>query len=268
MSETSGEKKKAAFHVDFGKARRTMEKGIRRAYAFLSLGMRSATDKNVESIALDSNFHIRFLPERIPPDQIAKIQNEFGIWITGNGLRELDQFFSSFLDDIYAACVLAELHGKTAKVGAIKRRLRGMHYDTNLAGKLDRLQKEFGISATHRDLLASLAQARNALAHNFGVVASRHCEGKNTLELKWIGPEVKVGERVLTHDFEEFMTEKEEALTMQFVERRKATPVGSVIVLLPHDLCEICLTFSIQMSELLEKGQKYARELGIPNEGA
>jgi hypothetical protein len=123
--------------LDFRQPEELMSKGIRRAYAFMTLGLHAAGDKSITDLRLDSNFQIRFLPEKLTPEQIADTKHHFALWIAGNGLRELDQFCASALDNLHSILVVAEFHGARVDFSAFRQRIKVMRADTNLANKLD-----------------------------------------------------------------------------------------------------------------------------------
>jgi hypothetical protein len=249
--------------LDFDQPSASMSKGIRRAYAFMTLGLHAARDKSITDLRLDSHFQIRFLPEKLTAEQIADTQHHFALWITGNGLRELDQFFSKALDKLHFFLTIADYRGARVD-SAFGKRLKAMRADTNLASKLDRLKEEFGITAKHRDSIASLSQARNALTHNLGIVSTRYSFGKEALNVTWLGFDILVGDKVINRDFEEFTTEKEEAVALKIVERKKAFLVDTPVELSPFELSEICMTFHMQMDELIQQARGYTKAKGIP----
>lgn len=236
-----------------------MSKGIRRAYAFMTLGLHAAGDKSITDLQLDSNYQLRFLPEKLTLEQIADTQHHFALWITGNGLRELDQFFARALDNLHSTLVVADFYAEHIDLSARRRRLKDMQNDTNLASKLDKLKDQFGITAKHRDSIASLGQARNALTHNLGIVSRRHSFGKDSLDLTWLGFDILIGNKVINRDFEEFRSEKEGDVLHKIVERKKKCLIGKPVELSPLELSEICLTFHIQMDDLIQHALAYTK---------
>ena len=59
------------FHIDLPAILDIVGRGTRRASSFMALGLRSAADETVTSLALDTNFQIFFMPHDISREQVA-----------------------------------------------------------------------------------------------------------------------------------------------------------------------------------------------------
>lgn len=226
----------------------------------MALGLRVSNDEAVNSVALDTNFQIHFMPENLPVEEVRNIQRNFQPWIIGNGLRELDQATSIFADKVYQACILVEFHRKKITQEAIDK-IASFENRTNVAGKLQKIAEEFGIDTTFRVHMPSLSKARNALTHNMGIVGERHCTDDGELRLTWMGFELVIGQQVVAGDFEPIQVEAGQTIIVRTIVRSRTIPINTAIELSPHDLHEICLTYWVQAQKIVRKLSEQTEEI-------
>ena len=238
--------------------------GVRRASAFMALGLKVAADNEITSVQLDSNFRLQFMPEPLSVKQSAEVRDHFAKWIVANGLRELDQHFAAYADAIYPAFIVVGNGGKLPP--DVDARAKVMSNDTNLGNKLRRLQNEFELKLSYVTHIASLSYARNAITHNLGRVAFRHCNEGMALKLQWRGMDLLVEGKAFSGAFEPFVVEEGGGVAVRFTDRTRTIQLGEVIDLSPHDLSEICLTFQQQAAEVHLGIVGYAKKMGIPVE--
>jgi hypothetical protein len=108
-SEPPGQQ--TTLEINFGKLKEMSALGVRRAAAFLGIGLNSTNTLEGLSLALTDQSMWRFFSEPEPEATIKEAVSEFRIWITGNALRELDAHFSLFLDEVWFTLEFAKLHG-------------------------------------------------------------------------------------------------------------------------------------------------------------
>jgi hypothetical protein len=100
-------------------------------------------------------------------------------------LRELDLFYGLFLDRLWFAVEIGELHGSVVPIDCT--------FDQKFSRKTNIASKQKGVAtklntADHFDELYSLSLARNALAHHAGTVRSAtDCNSidRDSLTVKW-----------------------------------------------------------------------------------
>jgi hypothetical protein len=236
--------------------------GVRRASAFMSLGVRVADDQTVASLSLDGNMHIQFMNDPTP-EVIRETQQNFRVWIIGNGLRELDQAASIFADHVFKALTLSAFHGRPLTHEAIDQ-IDGFPKKTNVADKFKIIADAFGVDTDLRVYLVGMSKARNALTHNMGIVGPLHTTHPGELQLSWIGPEIIVGDRVLRGPhFEHVAVEEAQPVHFRFARRDRTIPIGRAIELSPHDLHEICLTYWFHAQKLMTEMRRVFEERGI-----
>jgi hypothetical protein len=236
--------------------------GVRRAYSFMALGVRVTRDETLNSVVLDTNFAIHFMPQNLSLETVREVQKNFGAWIVGNGLRELDQATSLFADRVFEVRTLAGFHGRQINQAAIDN-IANFENRTNVAEKLSVIAQQFGIDSDLRAHMPGLSKARNALTHNWGVVGVRHCTHDRELRLSWLGLEMSVGDKVIPVDFEQFRVEQGERLVVRTLVRERTIPINMLIDLSPYDLSEICLTYWSQAQKIIAELGRQIRELGI-----
>jgi len=238
-------------------------RGVRRASSFMALGLRVAADETVTSVKLDSNFSNVFMPDPLTPEQAKEARANFAHWIITNGLRELEQHFGLFLNEIYSVLLLVEAQSNQTAFDSIS--YNRMVNDTNLGGKLDRISNEFRLKTDFRDYLDSVAVARNVLGHNLGIVRARDCRGGPHFVLSWRGWDMVVGEHTVSGPFPEpLQVEEATTVTVQIVERRREFGVGQLIEISAHDLSEICMNFFQAAQQIESAAADHFRNLGVP----
>lgn len=254
--------------INFDQLRNLSRLGIRRAAAFLSIGLSRTDDFLPASLSLTNHTYIHFLPDPIPEAVARSAVKEFRSWLIGNALRELDLHFNLFLDRIWSTVQLTKLHGqRVSSSHVINNKISN---DTNAANKLATVMAELGVPNYDTSCFRSLSNARNCLAHSAGVVRSRDVNSGNNLVIKWIcfEPRSTQGEKeiVFAPVFEPFQvpaSSEETWLAAKIVEREKAFAIGKSIELSPHELHEICAYYLRISDHALEAFSKFLKARGI-----
>jgi hypothetical protein len=163
---------------------------MRRAATFLGLGLNAAYDEKFKDYSLSKITRIDLVTPDASEDEIAHIKEEFSFWIIGNGLRELIETYSVFLDGLYDAC----LFFKAVKSGLSKKHyltaVEAFHYE-GLDRKLVAPKKGFDIKSDTPEYLISTNKARNCLTHRRGIIGKPDTGTDAKFHLKWRGMEVK-----------------------------------------------------------------------------
>jgi hypothetical protein len=109
-------------------------------------------------VVLDTNFAIYFMPQNLSLETVREVQKNFGAWIVGNGLRELDQATSLFADRVFEVRTLAGFHGRQINQAAIDN-IANFENRTNVAEKLSVIAQQFGIDSDLRAHMPGLSKA-------------------------------------------------------------------------------------------------------------
>src|SRR5690242_8052270 len=87
--------------LDLVAIREIVNLGIRRAIAFVGVGLRRDDAPLPTTLALNERFAHHWFPEPLQPNVAAEITQEYNAWLTGSALKELDQYFAQFLDEVW-----------------------------------------------------------------------------------------------------------------------------------------------------------------------
>lgn len=243
--------------------------GVRRASAFMALGINASYDPDNRSVHLKHPFHLRFLPDNMSDAQINEVKNNFSEWIVGNGLRELDQSFAIFLDYLHDAGLVVMRHTRGLQAAEHKQIKKKFQQDTNAKSKLDEISARFRIVSKNASHIETMSKARNCLSHANGIVRLRDCNRPNELKITWIGIDIVVqseqeSKSFPTGEFEPFTAGADSTLGIKFVDRQKSFPFGSRIAISPSDLSEICWMYSDEARILVGEFKKYCETQGVP----
>ena len=244
--------------------------GVRRAAAFLGVSERMLEKDFPTSLTLGHSIKRQFLPDPIPEEMVPELRESWRTWVTGNALRELDQFLSLYLDEAYditeqAKMVAGELppHHEWKRIDRI----------TNVAEKHRRVLEAAGrFAAPHvedQTCLVSLSAARNCLAHDLGIVTPKRATD-GVLTVRWLALRtiIEQGDRVVVLDEQDFPFETDPEsgdahvlIRVEIDERQFA--VGDHIVFIADDLLGICLFYQIVIDRVAQALADYATACGV-----
>lgn len=232
------------YRVDFQKILDVALKGVRRATVFLGLGVNAALDGNFSKYQLTDIAQVQLLPQSVDDKTLSHFKDEFKTWIVGNGLRELIETFSIYLEKLHEACFVIANHHRQLTVSTVAEQQAAFEKN-GLPTKFDILKDKFAVEPKHADYLLTLNRARNCLTHRSGIVKRIDCNMNGSLKVNWLGMDLIVqtpsGER---HLLEKGRVETEGGdIMMQFVERERVFPLRSVVRFSSKDLAEICWFF-------------------------
>lgn len=259
------------YNIDLGEALETAHAAVRRASAFMILGLRSLGQPMPAVMRLESSI-MGFFPEPIDDGARAAISDEYRSWVVGAALRELEQGYSIFIDKLYQSCVVAR-GGPASLIPSLKAS-RKVARNANLRRKLELLRDEFSVSSRMIDFTEGFVKARNALAHAAGQVRPDDADDTGMLVIRWFGVDVEIignSTRVVEAVFREghareHLVMDPDGATVQFrvVSREKAFSASARIDLSPHDLHEICNSFLLDADNLVAQTAAVISAFGIP----
>lgn len=231
------------------------EVGPRRASAFLKLGL-SALKSPPENLNLEGGVTYQFLKHPLSPEDAAEIHSEYESWIVSSALKELDHYFSLFLDRVWSTIELIDLHGMTVPSSyQLDGKFEG---DTNVARKVGRVASALGLRL-EEEQFTSLSRARNCLSHAAGRVRTRDLNKESCLEVSWLAPELVVFDgddeivyRAEPADMYQVKSEEGAQIALRFAIHRMSFPLGERVRLSPHNLAEVCSFYQITSSKVVE----------------
>ena len=244
------------------------QKGIRRAYVFMGLGVNAAADPNLNNVHLADNPQIFIVPQEVPPEIMSSYKESFAQWIISNGLREIIESFGLTLNSIYRACLLIDAKGQADVEG--RNRDRAVKFEQlGEKRKLENLADEFGITSELADYIQLLNAARNCLTHRWGVVSQADCNEPGEFVLRWrrleyIAQTEGGHEIVLPARIDEPIHFDEPAtIGIRWVDANRSFVIVSVLRLEPQELLDICLMMLMATDELRRSLLSFVESRGI-----
>lgn len=235
----------------------------------MGLGINAANNPALRDYQLVKEIGLQFIEDTSDENTINFFKSEFGRWIVSNGIRELIETFSAFLDEVNHAClIIAVGTGQipSNRFSPLDKRFR----HSGLNDKISLLKDAFSVSTNKPEYLLSINQARHCLTHRRGIVGSEDCLLENKLSVKWVGIDVFAqkpsGDKVPLIPFPEegVILEAGGKIMAAPCEREMVFSLGSLITFSPRDLAEFCL-FVLQLTdEVIHKTEEYAKTRGIP----
>ncbi len=244
-----------------------LRSGVRRADVFMGIGVNaSVVDPPISHVLSPGGMHhINLVKTDLTMEEKTHVADEFGKWIRANGLRELTETFSLFLDQLYQPLFIMQ-QGVTADGVKLVRPDRLERF--GIVDKVEAMGLILPIIADDRKILASLNRMRNCYAHRRGVVGPRDFdEGAETMTVSWNAFEMQVrepdGNIIPEAELYGRLLEQGGIVQLRVVERRREFAPGTELVLEKRDLKEICLTSLSVGQRLLHETVEYARKAGL-----
>ena len=243
--------------------------GIRRAAAFLGIGLNATRDWSNPSLTLDSFIKWQFFPEPIPEEQMKNAVEEFQRWVIGNSLRELDASFNTFLDGAWGIKEWAKLHKTSVKSS---HKIATVSADTNAANKLEKILRDLDGDLSDVPRLKTLSNLRNCLTHARGIVTERHANEDGKLKIRWLGLELGFVQgdsySAIPHEVDAPYLQAPDPsqpadVVIKFSERERCFGMGSAISISPRDLQEICFFYQRLTDQVVPKLHEFIIARGI-----
>ena len=256
--------------IDIDAMREVVNLAIRRVSAFVRFGLDDLNERDGGDFNLTASIRYNFWPEEITLEVRGAAREEYRAWLVGSCLRELDLFYGLFLDKLWFAIEVGELHGSS---------VRSDHtFDpkfarkTNVATKQSEVAVKLG-TADHFEELNSLSLARNALTHHAGVVRSPfdcNTDARDTLIIQWLAFDMLVSrdgeERVVDHapfDTHTLPGDGPVQIGLRFTPRELVVPAGHQIKLTHPQIAELCMFYRILCDKAIDGYRSFLKEKGI-----
>ena len=256
---------KIEYNIDFGKILEVALKGVRRATVFLGLGVNAASDTGFDKYQLTKIAKIQLLPPDVDAQTLAHFKDEFKTWIIGNGLRELIETFSVFLEKLHEACLIIENHLERVSPKDLAEQ-QANFVRHGFPKKLNILKESFSVGPKQIAQLITLNKARNCLTHRRGIVGRNDCNLDDSLKVNWVGADMFVqtpsGEKHLLQEGL-YLPEGGDVM-LQFLERECVFPVGSVVRFSPQELAEVCWFFIREAQATCVTATDFAKSRNVP----
>jgi len=256
-------------NVDLDKIRDVGYLGVRRASVFMGLGVNAALDAEFKDYQLTHITKLQLVPGTVDSEAIGRFKEDFKTWVEGNGLRELIETFSVFLDRIYEAALLIHVSKDKVDMAALGAKRHWFNWK-GFPNKLDILRSKFSVGPKHADDIVSINKARNCLTHRRGIVRQEDVDTSGRLRVAWLGLDVSAKtpsgghHSVMELPAEGLFLPEGATICVQFVKREKLFEQGTPLRLSTRDLAEICWFFQRETDTTIQSVVKHAKANGVP----
>lgn len=255
----------ASISLNLADMLRIAQIGVWRASAFLKIGLHDLHADHHADFDLSSVAKHQFWPSPLPRETAEAAVDEYRHWLIGSCLKDLDQYFSLFLDRAWWVLEAASLHNKP--VASDYTFDRKFPNTTNVAAKLEKVAAKIGIEPA-LECFRSLSLARNALTHGAGIVRERDCNEENALQIIWVALNfvIKDGDREIpVQDAAgyEIKGPGPAQVFLRYDRQYTRFALGEKIELSQENLAEICWFYQQLASLVHNQILEHLRQLGI-----
>jgi hypothetical protein len=244
----------------------TLRKGVRRADVFMGFGLNAAEANPVISHVLspDELHNITFVKDVLSPAEQEHLVAEFAKWVRANGLRELIETFSLFLDQLYMP-LFAMKRGKSDGGRHLEQPERFERL--GIVDKINAMSAVLPVVEGDKDMIRGMNRLRNCYAHRLGVVGERDVDSEGeSMTIHWQAFQLQVekpdGTVIMETELYGQVLEQGGVVQLKVVERARSFEKGSEVVLEKRELKEICLSALSIGERLLRTAIEQAREAG------
>lgn len=255
--------------IDFSKMKDISYRGIRRAAAFVGLGVNVARDGEFKKYQLSEYSTLEIMPNNLDDKSIAHIKEEFEKWVILNGVRELVESFGLFLDKVHIICLLMATQKK--QISSDDAEKFGPAFERKgVEDKLTILRNRFGITSDKEKYFSSINQIRNCITHRKGQIGSEDLRDNKSFQLTWWGfdifAETPSGEKhslIPPLPKEGLFLKEGGKIMLQVKDRIIEYKLGDIVTLSPNELIEICYLVQLTTDDIVKSSYDYAKKIGI-----
>lgn len=254
--------------IDLDEILDVAHRGVRRASVFMGLGVNAALDAQFKQYQLTHITKLQLVSDNVDLKTLGHFKEEFKTWVEGNGLREMLETFSVFLDRIHEAALLFSNSKSKVDLAALAAKRDSFNRE-GFPNKLNILRSKYAVGPKHADYLVSINRARNCLSHRRGVVGHEDIDELGKLRVAWLGMDIYAqtpsGERHSLIDIppEGLHLSEGSSVYLQFLERERLFDRGTPLRLSTRDLAEICLFFQNEASATRQSVIEHAQANGV-----
>ncbi|MGB8707303.1 MAG: hypothetical protein WCD72_05055 [Dehalococcoidia bacterium] len=266
-------------NIDFEKLQQAAIGKVAQTALYLGLGINAANNPTFKEYQLSGITPLQFLPSAVDENTLADYKSLFSRWIVGCGFRGLIELFSVLVDEIYRVCLIVSSSNMGVIVRPIdekdfKKKEKNFSYNFGLEKKLTHLKNEFDVGIPNPEYFTTINHARNCLTHRLGIVGTEDCGNDDKLVVKWRGFDIyaESSDGTITPlqpmPANGVFLEGGGKIKMNWIERIRKFPQGSLVLFSPAELAEICLYVNDSIIAMIGSAQKYAVGLGLPVAGS
>lgn len=247
-----------------------LRNGIRRADVFMGIGLNAAEADPALSHVLspDNLHHINLVKTNLTLEEKAHVAAEFGKWVRANGLRELIETVSLFLDKLYEPLFI--VHRGADKDGN-KLERPDRFERLGIVDKIESMSGVLPVSDDDKRMLSAMNRMRNCYVHRRGIVGGRDLdEQADAMTVRWLAFDMQVeepdGNVIPESELYGRVLEQGGVVQIKVVERTRSFRQGTEVVLEKRDLKEICLSALTIGQRMLFTTVEQARASGLLKE--
>jgi len=228
--------------------------------------------------------------EQVTAEQIAE-QMEFGRFIPANGaqlahedakteaqdwllrgfLRDAIEGAGLFLDECLQVCevmpVVVKGTAESVELHRLFHDLPRINHRLHLPQKLEKLERQFGVTTRFNGNVLSLNKARTCVVHRLGIVSPLDIDETGALKItfqhvRYVARGQETGQELVI-DRPGIVTSEDSMLELHFVDNERRFQPGERIRLQAHELYDTIITlwrFGLATAEALEA---YGKSIGI-----
>lgn len=244
-----------------------LRNGVRRADVFMGIGLNAAeAQPTISHVLSHQELHqINLVKAELTAEEKTHVASEFGKWICANGLRELIETVSLFLDKLYPPLFM--MHRGADTSGRKLERPDRVEW-LGITDKIDAISCVLPIADEDRQMLSSMNRMRNCYAHRRGLVGQRDLDEQgDRMTIRWNAFEMQVeepdGNIIREAELYNRVLENGGTVQLKVVERIHTFQAGEELMLIKRDLKEICLSALMIGQRMFHITVEQARESGI-----
>ncbi len=171
-------------------------------------------------------------------------------WLLRGFLRDAIEATALFLDECLSACACIDLAARGRATGAdvnrVLRELPKANHRLHLPQKLEKLEREWGVTTRFNSHVLSLNRARACVVHRLGVVSPLDTDKNGALRLvfqhaKFVARGQETGTE-LHIDKPGLVLQEDSMLEMHFVDSERVFGLGERVRLQPEQLYDTIIT--------------------------
>lgn len=255
--------------IDLDLIKEVSYKGVRRTAAFMGLGLNASQNESFCEYQLTNITQIQLLSDNLDEVSINHLKKEFGKWIIINGIRELIETFSVFLDSIHNVYCLIDIKKKRISKNDYQKIQSSFNWK-GLAKKLGHFEEKYSVNSSYKKHLISINNTRNCLSHRRGIVGSEDLGEYEQFKVSWMGLDIFIE----TNDGKiisleppipdgGIFVEKGGSIKIKQVERNRSFSLGEELKFNARELSEMCMLMLWASDDLIDLTMKYSKVQGI-----
>jgi hypothetical protein len=259
-----------SIHIDLAAPQATFFRRLQHQLDVTKVLQVGCAQVTAEQVAEQRDFG-NFVPANGAQLQHDEAKAEAQDWLLRGFFRDAIEGAGLFLDECLQVCEVLPLAAKgSAKAAELHRVFHDLprtNHKLHFPQKLEKLERQFGITTRFNANVLSLNKARTCVAHRLGVVSMLDVDATGVLKItfqhaKFVIRGQETGQRTV-FDRPGIVTTEESILELHFVDSERQFAIGEQVRLQAHELYDTIITlwrFGLTAAQAIEA---YGKSLGI-----